>query len=93
MALQEYVQIECAQRGHHEHYRNEFQGLSEMTSHDFPKIEPTVTARPTDMALEDVYCDSSAADDGSRFPSLSYEDGVQAAIKWVLGRGPHPLED
>ena len=65
-----------------------------MNKNDFPTNEPAANARPNDMALEGVYCDSAAADDdGSRFPSLSYEDGVLAAIKWVLGRGPNPLED
>lgn len=60
---------------------------------EFPNKERNSSLRPNDMALEAVYCDCSSGDDGSCFPSLSYEDGVQAAIKWVLGRGPHPLED
>lgn len=65
--------------------------MTRLRAPDFPTNEPTAFDRPNDTALEAVYCDSS--EDGSRFPSLSYEDGVQAAIKWVLGRGPHPLED
>jgi len=62
-----------------------------MNDKNFPNNERFASSRPNDIALEAVYCDSS--EDGSRFPSLSYEDGVQAAIKWVLGRGPHPLKE
>ena len=51
-------------------------------------------SRPRDEALDAVYFESAAAlDEGSQFPSLTYEDGAKATIKCVLGRGPNPLEE
>ena len=30
---------------------------------------------------------------GSRYPGMSYEDGVRAVIEWLRGDGDHPFED
>lgn len=37
---------------------------------------------------------SKAADSGlSKYPGMSYEQGVEAAIRWLQGDGSNPLED
>lgn len=37
---------------------------------------------------------AEAADDGrSKFPGMSYEQGVEAAIRWMQGDGAPPLDD
>jgi hypothetical protein len=30
---------------------------------------------------------------GSKYPGMSYEQGIKALIEWLRGEGPHPLED
>jgi hypothetical protein len=30
---------------------------------------------------------------GSKFPGMSYEEGIEAAILWIQGEGEHPLEE
>jgi len=30
---------------------------------------------------------------GTNFPSMTYEQGVMAALDWIQGRGSNPLED
>jgi len=30
---------------------------------------------------------------GSKFPGMSYEEGVEATILWLQGEGAHPLEE
>lgn len=50
--------------------------------------------KPSNEALNETIAECSAVeDDGTRFPALSYEQGVQAALRWVLGDGPNPLEE
>ncbi len=29
---------------------------------------------------------------GSNFPSMTYEQGVQAALDWIMGRSGNPME-
>jgi hypothetical protein len=37
---------------------------------------------------------SEAADEGfSNWPGMSYEQGVEAAIRWMQGEGSNPMED
>ena len=37
---------------------------------------------------------AEAADAGeSKYFGMTYEQGVEAAIRWMQGDGPHPLED
>ena len=37
---------------------------------------------------------SEAADSGeSKYPGMSYEQGVEAAIRWMQGDGSNPLDD
>lgn len=34
-----------------------------------------------------------AFDAGSRWPGATYEQGVEAAIRWMQGEGDNPMED
>lgn len=36
---------------------------------------------------------SSREEHGTQFSGMSYEDGITAALDWVLGRGENPIED
>lgn len=36
---------------------------------------------------------SEAFDNGSRYPGMSYEQGVQDAILWMQGHGDHPFSE
>lgn len=38
-------------------------------------------------------CNDYIDDGGSKFPGMSYEEGVVAALEWALGDGPDPMED
>ena len=50
---------------------------------------------PSAKEIEDVIADAQEIieNEGSRFFGLSYEQGVEAALKWVSGEDDsHPLE-
>lgn len=51
--------------------------------------------RPTEDEIETVLeeCMLQQGQGGSRFPGMSYEQGVEAAIRWVRGTDHHPLDD
>lgn len=51
-------------------------------------------ARPTPNEIDNVliWC-FEAIDNGSHFPGMTYEDGVEAAIRWLQGEGPSPEAD
>lgn len=34
-----------------------------------------------------------ALDAGSRWPGATFEQGVEAALRWMLGEGDNPMED
>ncbi len=49
---------------------------------------------PTQTQIDDVLDQCiQALDNGSRWPGMSYEQGVEAAIRWMQGDGSHPLEE
>ena len=51
--------------------------------------------RPDENEINDVLnqC-AEAADEGqSKYPGMSYEQGVEAGIRWMQGTDPHPLDD
>lgn len=53
-------------------------------------------AKPTQQEINDVLNDvQDAQDEGiRRWPGMSYEDGVVAALRWVNGDEPmHPYEE
>jgi len=44
--------------------------------------------------LEQIDQASESVNEGtSKFPSMSYEEGVKAALDWVVGDSPKPMED
>jgi len=51
-------------------------------------------AKPDTQEIESVIVQCAVElDEGTNFPALNYEEGVQAALSWVMGKGSHPLED
>jgi hypothetical protein len=41
-----------------------------------------------------MYEADEAADSGGKWPSMTYEQGVAAALRWALGfTDDHPMED
>ncbi len=49
---------------------------------------------PKQSEIDDVLnacCE--AEEEGSNWPGMSYEQGVQAAILWMQGYGSNPMED
>lgn len=51
--------------------------------------------QPDEAQMRDVWAECLHAEDKgrSKFPGMSYEQGVKAALEWVLGEGPQPMED
>jgi len=50
---------------------------------------------PSEEMIDDVLnqC-SEAADEGrSKFPGMTYEQGVEAALQWTRGDGSNPMDD
>ena len=49
----------------------------------------------SDDEIDDLLNDCSMAEmDGSKYPGMTFEQGVEYAIKWVTDReSSHPLED
>lgn len=37
--------------------------------------------------------EQAVEDEGTLFPDSTYEDGIQEALRWVLGRCPPPMSD
>lgn len=51
----------------------------------------TVVARTEDEVNEQLNAANEASDsEGSRWPGMSYEEGVDAALRWVMGWGDDP---
>ncbi|MBQ8969212.1 MAG: hypothetical protein IJ064_05730 [Bacteroidaceae bacterium] len=50
---------------------------------------------PSENEINDVLnqCIDIEDECGSKWPGMSYEQGVRAAIEWMQGNGPNPLED
>lgn len=57
--------------------------------------EPLMTTpTPNRDEMRDVIADADAAmDEGSKWPGMSYEQGVAEALRWVLGESKNPLAD
>ena len=51
--------------------------------------------KPTNKEIDDVLEDIADLYDTSStlFPGLCYEEGVEAAVKWMLGEAGNPLSD
>lgn len=52
-------------------------------------------ARPTDDEIQDQIDEAlDAQSGGSRWPGMSYEQGVEAALRWAVGEDDQkPMED
>jgi len=49
---------------------------------------------PSKTEVDDVIDQCNQAEiEGSRWPGMTYEQGVQAALIWVQGDGGNPLTD
>ena len=50
---------------------------------------------PKSCEIDDVMnaCAEAEESGGSRYPAMSYEQGVHAAILWMQGEGPNPMDD
>jgi len=55
-----------------------------------------MTIPPTDDEINEVLneCDEHINDGTSKFPGMSYEDGIKAGIEWVKGwtDGTNPMQ-
>lgn len=47
----------------------------------------------TDIDQVRNHCAEQADQGGSKYPGMSYEQGVEAAILWLQGRGSNPVQD
>jgi hypothetical protein len=49
--------------------------------------------KPTEQEIEEMisWC-ADAEDNGSHFRGMTYEQGIRAAIEWMLGEGEKPNE-
>lgn len=56
---------------------------------------PNYVVVRTSADIDDVMNEAmEAQDEGSKFPGMSYEQGVTAGINWVLGNtSENPMED
>ncbi|MFN3888114.1 MAG: hypothetical protein ACK4MG_14260 [Aquabacterium sp.] len=50
---------------------------------------------PTQDQIDEVLnkCAECADEGVSTFPGMSFEQGVEYAIRWMQGEGPHPFEE
>ncbi|GAB1460426.1 hypothetical protein [Thauera sp.] len=49
---------------------------------------------PTQNEIDEVLNQCMEAfDAGSRWPGATFEQGVEAAVRWMLGEGDNPMED
>ncbi len=50
-----------------------------------------IMIRKTAQDIQDLA--DKAKDSGSNFPSMSYEEGIIAALEWVLGTGDYDPQE
>ena len=43
--------------------------------------------------IENLYNNAQDSQSDSLFPGMTYEDGIMAAIDWLVGRAEHPMND
>jgi len=50
---------------------------------------------PTEEQIDEVInqCVESEETGESRWPGMTYEQGVRAALEWIQGYGENPMED
>ena len=51
--------------------------------------------RPSQSEIDDVIqqCTDSEEAGVSKYPAMTFEQGVKYAIDWMQNAGPHPLDD
>lgn len=51
--------------------------------------------KPSDEEISQVLNECMEAEDegSSQWPGMSYEQGVAAAVRWMLGEGDNPMTD
>ena len=49
--------------------------------------------RPSDEDIADVMSRAADADGSTQWPGMTYEQGVENALRWVLEGGDNPMED
>lgn len=51
--------------------------------------------KPSEEAMDEVLnqCVESEEEGASKWPGMTYEQGVKAALEWVQGYGANPMED
>lgn len=54
-----------------------------------------MSTTPNDKEMEDtLWSARESGDTGSKFPGMTYEQGVAAALEWALGEtNTNPMED
>jgi hypothetical protein len=57
------------------------------------QLDQTMT--PSNNEVDDVLnqCCEAADSGESKFPGMSYEQGIEAAIRWMQGDGSNPMDD
>ncbi len=52
-------------------------------------------SKPNESEINDVLdsCMDSEDEGGSKWPGMTYEQGVSAAVNWMTGDGNNPMED
>ena len=52
-------------------------------------------SKPTDDEIGDVldFCSDAENEGVSSWPGMTYEQGVEAAVRWMMGQGDSPIED
>jgi hypothetical protein len=50
---------------------------------------------PTDDEINEVLnlCSAQADEGRSKYPGMTYEQGIEAAIRWMQGDDSNPMED
>lgn len=51
--------------------------------------------KPSEEEINDVLnkCTESEEEGASRWPGMTYEQGVKAATEWMQGYGENPMQD
>ena len=72
-------------------------GINDIQNGGEYKLAKQLTAadadRPSDEDISETMARAGEADGATQWPGMTYEQGVEAALRWVLDGGDNPLED
>lgn len=51
------------------------------------------TQRELENVIDNLDPDVIASGSGSQWPGMTYEQGVDAALRWALGGSDHPMDE